>query len=77
MWCHADKSSHQCETPHHTSTVTLRHTLQTRPGTTSDAVYVLQPHPTDAHILASAGYDGYVRGCATKYPFPPFSHLFS
>ena len=40
----------------------LLHTLQPANGaSSSEAVYVLQPHPIEPHILASAGYDGRVR----------------
>ena len=39
-------------------TATLLHTLQSGG---SHEVFVLQPHPLDSSVLATAGYDGYVR----------------
>ena len=37
----------------------LLHTLQ--PTAANQVVYVLQPHPHNSHVLASAGYDGVIR----------------
>ena len=53
--------------PHHHPTASrpnvhakLLHTLQQHPSSAAP-VFVLQPHPCDSHVLASAGYDGFVR----------------
>ena len=39
--------------------VVLVHTLQ--PASSTQPIFVMQPHPLDTLLLATAGYDGYVR----------------